>query len=160
MGRLKKKLPSDVKDDIHVKGDVIRNLFIPQMAKSTFHDQVNSGKILKSPKLHGYYLYNATRVNLGLPELESSELKKMTAEDVSTLSILMDALIVAAGNEQALIDVYSFVDRPDSYSDSQMKKLRKYYNQHFEPLKRYSTVLEKLAYISGALSAQKQLSNR
>jgi hypothetical protein len=50
MPRSKRKLPSDVKDDIHVKGDAIRNLFVPQMAKSTFHDHVNKGAVIKSPK--------------------------------------------------------------------------------------------------------------
>jgi hypothetical protein len=154
MPRLKKKLPSDVKDDIAVKGEIIRQLFVPEMAKSTFHDYVNAGNIIKAPNSHGFYLYNATRVNLGLPELDSIALQELVFPDAAAHAILLDALLACTDFDKTICDVFSFVYRPKAFTKTQLNLAIKYYKQYKEKLDNEDTDIDKILFISGVLAAK------
>ena len=49
--------------------ETIRHFFYPPLARSTFHDLVNRGKIIPLKALRGYYLMNESRRRLGLNAL-------------------------------------------------------------------------------------------
>jgi len=70
MSRLPTRPQSDC-PEFAVRYETISRYFDPPLARSTFHDLVNKGKILPMKHLHGFYLLNASLRRLGLREVAS-----------------------------------------------------------------------------------------
>ena len=85
-GRPPKQNPLDVKNDIFVKGEAIRNLFDPPISSSTLHRWVEDGKVIKHS--HGFYRLNATRKALGLPEEDVTSYRRATRPSRVDLAVL------------------------------------------------------------------------
>jgi hypothetical protein len=71
----KSKLESHIEDDLVVKRETIIKLFDPPPGRTTFHEWVNKGAIVKARNLKGYYLLNATRVRLGMNPVSIKDLR-------------------------------------------------------------------------------------
>jgi hypothetical protein len=72
---VKSKLESHIEDDLAVKRETIIKLFDPPPGKTTFHEWVNKGAIVKARNLKGYYLLNATPVRLGMNPIPMKDLR-------------------------------------------------------------------------------------
>ncbi len=65
------KVPPTGYPEFAVRQEIICRFFDPPMAKSTFHDFVNKGKIIPMKGIRGFYLLNASLSRLGLREVPS-----------------------------------------------------------------------------------------
>ena len=150
MSRLPTKSQSDC-PEFAVLYETISRYFDPPLARSTFHDLVNDGKILPMKPIRGRYLLNASLKRLGLREVASlpGGVPKRSTEEILRLAFTaIDPLTFPepfwAGTVEAL-------DMKDvAHAELLVEK-------HREFVEELETAHERLHYFTGVLDAQLML---
>jgi len=92
----KSKFEAHIEDDIAVMREEICSLFNPPPGKTSFHDWVNKGHIVKARSITGYYLLNATRVRQGMNPIDVRKYReaiKPSSKDLHNRQLLYLAII-------------------------------------------------------------------
>jgi hypothetical protein len=142
------KVPPTGYPEFAVRQETICRFFDPPMARSTFHDFVNKGKIIPMKGIRGFYLLNASLSRLGLREVPS--LPEMAATR-STKDILELAF--------TLIDPEIFLEPSwmltvEELDMREVDHARLLADLHRDSVNALGSVVEKFAYLRGVLDAQ------
>lgn len=130
-----------------VRSETIRAFFSPPLARSTFHDLVNKGKIIPMKGLRGFYLLNESLRRLGLREVnEVPGGDRRSAEDLLRLGF---SLI-----DQSLFPVPAWVGCVDSIDLRDGDHARALADRYFESVNFLPSAVEKLAYFQGVLDCE------
>jgi len=78
--------------DFAVRREVIEKYFEPKLARSTFFDLVENGKIVRVKGLRGYYRLNESLRRLGLPSVQQPKIDRSSGNTVSDQAIADIAL--------------------------------------------------------------------
>jgi hypothetical protein len=130
-----------------VRREIISRYFDPPLARSTFHDLVNKGKIIPIKGLRGYYRLNDSLRRLGLREVPHlPKESKRTTEDILRLAFTqIDPLIFPAPAWMLAVEE---LDPKDVDHAMVVAGL------HRETIEALESVTDKLAYFGGVLDAQ------
>ena len=134
--------------DYAVRRETISAYFDPPMARSTFHDFVNKGKIVPVKGIRGFYKLNESLRRLGLREVPSlpEDPSKRTTEDILRLAFTqIDPLIFPAPAWMLAVEE---LDPKDVDHAMVVAGL------HRETIEALKSVTDKLAYFGGVLDAQ------
>jgi hypothetical protein len=134
-----------------VRAETICGYFHPPLARSTFHDFVNKGKIIPMKGIRGFYLLNASLKRLGLREVPSLpvEIPNLSMEDILRLAFyLIDPLVFPA---PPWLHVAEELDMKD------LNHAHLHAGNHREIVDSLKLAEEKINYFNGVLSAQTML---
>lgn len=142
----KKLTPADF-PEFPVKRGFLCSMFNPPLAKSTFYDRVNEGKIVSMKGFPGYFLLNASLHRLGLPmrrELPAS-ISSRNLEDITRLAFtLIDRDLFPAPPWMLTVDAIEAKD---------WDLARRIADEHRDKIALMDHVHLKLAHFSGVLDA-------
>lgn len=144
MSKATSRTPSDAPEFV-VRREVIGNYFDPPLATSTFHDLVNSGKIIPMKGMRGFYLLNASLHRLGLREVR--ELPRPTA-DRSLEDIVRLAFHII---DDELFPAPSWLLHVDGISSKDADHARTLADRHWDEVTSREHTPVKLAYFQGVL---------
>ena len=147
MARASSKSASSAFPEFAVRRETISRYFDPPLARSTFHDLVNKGKIIPIKGLRGYYRLNDSLRRLGLREVPHlPKESKRTTEDILRLAFTqIDPLIFPAPAWMLAVEE---LDPKDVDHAMVVAGL------HRETIEALKSVTDKLAYFGGILDAQ------
>lgn len=130
-----------------VRWETISRFFDPPMARSTFHDFVNKGKIIPMKGIRGFYLLNESLRRLGLREV--AKLPVVT-ESRSIADIVRLAFHLL---DPDLIPMPSWMMGEEDFDFRDFEHAAHQVDLHREAYGGLQSPAEKLAYIEGVLDA-------
>ena len=130
-----------------VRRERFNQFFDPPLARSTFHDFVNKGKILPVKGIRGFYRLNESLSRMGLREVASlPDVTRRSAEDLVRLAFtLIDPEIFPAP---------SWMAREDPLDAQDVHHALRIAEQHRASVEALPTAQEKLAFLAGALDCE------
>jgi len=129
-----------------VRRETISAFFDPPLARSTFHDLVNKGKIIPLKGIRGHYLLNESLRRLGLREVPNlpQPLVKRSHEEILRLAFSMIDPVAFPEPSWLLTDDVELTDAEHA---------RLLAEAHHDAIMGLSCVEEKIAYLAGVLDA-------
>lgn len=141
------------KDDICVRKLAINQLFDKPLPDSTFHDRVNRGEIRPS-RIRGYYLLNATRINLGLPEIDIQEYRRSQSHKANTTRMLVFTALATLLPEHVVTQGLPFEPLADSMTSLEIQRVQDMVATFSEKIKACGDDEAQMIYtVNGALMA-------
>jgi hypothetical protein len=131
-----------------VRREIISRYFDPPLARSTFHDLVNKGKIIPIKGLRGYYRLNDSLRRLGLREVPNlpQDPSTRTTEEILRLAFTqIDPLIFPAPAWMLAVEELD----PKDVDHAQLVA-----GLHRETVNALESAEKKVAYFGGVLDAQ------
>ena len=149
--RVAKIAPPTDFPEFAVKRERISSFFDPPLARSTFHDLVNQGKIIPLKGVRGLYLLNDSLRRLGLREVPClpKDPAQRSMEDILRLGFTMI--------DELLFPLPSWVMMGEDLDSKEVDHARRVAIEHQESIASLDSIEEKLAYFAGVLDSQVEM---